>query len=87
MVLVRQLVQEWVRVVYGVQCTPHANIPLVRLDRVLESLGVRALEHRVPASASHLAWRLRQVLEIGHRVDTRSGAAEIIATKSQRKVQ
>ncbi len=87
MVLVRRLVREWDRAAFGAPCTPHANIPLARLDRVRECLGVLALEHHVPASVSHLAWRPRQALEIGHRVDTRSGAAETIATKSRRKVQ
>ena len=87
--MVRALRQglEWVRAEFVVRCIRHASILRARLVRVRECRGVRALELRVQELVQRLAWRLRLVLQIGHRVDMRSGVAEIIATKSRRKVQ
>ena len=79
--------REWVRAEFVVRCIPHASILPARLVRVRECRGVRALELRVQELVQRLAWRLRLVLQIGHRVDMRSVVAEIIATKSRRKVQ
>ena len=78
---------EWARAAFAVRCTRHASTPRVRPDHVPECLDVPALEPLVQESAWHLVWRLRPVLEIAHRADTRSGVAETTATRSRRKVQ
>lgn len=78
---------EWVRAEYVVRCIRHGSILPARLVRVRECLGVRALELLVQELVQRLAWHRRLGLQIGHLVDMRSGVAEIIATKSRRKVQ
>jgi hypothetical protein len=78
---------EWVRVEFVVRCIRRVSTPQVRLVRVRECPGVRALELLVQVSARLLEWRRRRVQAIVHRADMRNGVAETIATKSRRKVQ
>ncbi len=86
-VLVRPPDPEWDRAASGVRCIPRVSIRPVRLDRVLECLDAQGSECRVQELALRRAWLLRQAQEIVHRVDTRSGVGETIATKSRRKVR
>ena len=86
-VLVRPLAQEWDRAASVVRCILRANTRQARLDRVLGCLDAQGLEHRVQELALRRAWPLRRAREIVHRVDTRSGVGETIATKSRRKAR
>ena len=78
---------QWVRVAFAVPCIRPASIPRELRVHVRECRDVRGLEPLVLESAQRLGWRLRLVLQIVRRADTRSVAAEITATKSRRKVQ
>lgn len=78
---------EWVREGFVVPCIRRASILRAHPVRVRECQDVPVSGLRAQELAQRLAWRLRLVLQIAHRVDMRSGVAETIATRSRRKVQ